>query len=84
MAVVDWDDPCARAIAFRDAYYELVAGRLAVSIETRHGDTSQSKTYATGDAAALKALWAEAAAECAAGATVAKIRTLRLHDRSGW
>lgn len=38
---VDWSDPCARAKALHDAYYERLAGGTAQRVRFRHGDNEQ-------------------------------------------
>jgi len=40
-APVDWDDPCARAKALKDAYYERLAGGSSTRVRFRHGDNEQ-------------------------------------------
>ena len=38
---IDWDDPCARAKALRDAYFDRLAGGTAQRVRFRHGDNEQ-------------------------------------------
>lgn len=39
--MIDWDDPCARAKALRDAYYDRLGGGTAQRVRFRHGDNEQ-------------------------------------------
>lgn len=38
---IDWDDPCARAKALRQAYFDRLAGGTAQRVRFRHGDNEQ-------------------------------------------
>lgn len=68
---VDWNDPCARAIALREAYYSLVSGQQEVVIETRTLDAMDRVQFSAPNLASLRAEMERAESECAAstGAT---------------
>ncbi|MDR6431295.1 hypothetical protein [Brucella pseudogrignonensis] len=38
---IDWDNPCARAKALKDAYYDRLAGGTAQRVRFRHGENEQ-------------------------------------------
>lgn len=38
---VNWDNPCERARALKDAYYNRLAGGSAQRVRFRHGDNEQ-------------------------------------------
>jgi len=38
---IDWDNPCSRAKALREAYYDRLAGGTAQRVRFRHGDNEQ-------------------------------------------
>lgn len=38
---VDWSDPCARAKALKDAYFDRLAGGSSQRVRFRHGDNEQ-------------------------------------------
>jgi hypothetical protein len=39
--VIDWNNPCERAKALRNAYYDRLAGGSAQRVRFRHGDNEQ-------------------------------------------
>lgn len=60
-AGTDWTDPCARAKALRDAYYERLSGGDAQRVRFRDGDNEQEVQSSSmlGNMTALrKELWA--------------------------
>lgn len=38
---IDWDNPCERAKALRQAYFDRLAGGTAQRVRFRHGDNEQ-------------------------------------------
>lgn len=68
VSVVDWSDPCARAKALRDAYYERLAGGSSQRVRFRHGDNEQEvQTSAMlGNIEALRREMLKAEDECRA------------------
>ena len=81
---VDWGDPCARAVALRDAYYRLVSGGGEIEIMTRTDDAEERVKFAAGsDLGRLKAEWETAAAECQALTTGEPARPRRFAIRGG-
>lgn len=38
---IDWEDPCARAKALRDAYYSRLQGGTMQRVRFKHGDNEQ-------------------------------------------
>lgn len=38
---INWDDPCERARALRDAYYSRLQGGTMQKVRFRHGDNEQ-------------------------------------------
>lgn len=66
---VDWTDPCARAVALRSKYYELLAGGGGQIASIRFAD--REVTYATGSAglSELREEMLAAEQECEAAAT---------------
>jgi hypothetical protein len=62
---VDWQDPCARAAALREAYYTLVQGGEQ-SVRLKNGDHEEEVTYGKTDLARLASELRQAEADCAA------------------
>lgn len=62
-APVNWDDPCARYVALKTAYYEAARGARK-SISFQSGDTQQSVEYAPADMSVLKVEMDRAQREC--------------------
>lgn len=62
---VDWTDPCARAIALRDAYYRALSGDQEIEIEARSGDGYEHVKFNKADLTRLEAEWKRAEDECA-------------------
>lgn len=63
--VTDWADPCARAKALRDAYYDLISGKRAVKVRFKDGDNEQEIGFAGSTGTAdLKRELAAAEDEC--------------------
>jgi hypothetical protein len=63
---VDWSDPCARATALRNAYYQLVSGGQEQIIETRTLDAQERVQFTAADRGVLLSELRAAEAECAA------------------
>lgn len=66
MAAVDWTDPCARALALRNAYYALISGEGEQLIRQRGPETEREVRFAKTNIELLKSELAAAEAECAA------------------
>lgn len=64
----DWNDPCARAAALRDAYFAALTGGQLQKVRFKHGDNEQEVAYGTsvGSIAALKKEMQTAEDECRA------------------
>jgi hypothetical protein len=63
---VDWTDPCARAAALRDAYFNIVKGGSVSLIRTRAAGGEREVRFQKGEQALLRTeLWA-AEDECRA------------------
>lgn len=63
---VNWDDPCARYAALRDAYYLLVSGAQETVVYNKGPETEQQVEYAKTDLTRLATEMASAQAECQA------------------
>lgn len=74
---VDWSNPCSRATALRDAYYNLISGQQEVEIIAKSNDGEQMVKFAKADLTTLKAEWQRAEDECqtASGQTPAPRRS---------
>jgi hypothetical protein len=66
MATVQWDDPCARYAALRDAYYQIVSGGGETLIRQKGPDGEQEVRYHAADLETLRTEMNSAQAECAA------------------
>lgn len=66
MAVVDWSDPCARYIALRDAYYQLVQGGVETLIRYKGPESEEEVRYSAGKLDLLLSEMRSAQAECSA------------------
>lgn len=66
--VTNWDDPCERAKALRDAYFDRLAGGTAQRVRFRHGDNEQEVQTSTlqGSLNALRQEMQNAEDECRA------------------
>lgn len=76
MSDVNWSDPCARAEALRNAYYEALAGGTSRRVRFRAGDNEQEvqQSISGGTLADLrKAMW-EAEDECRASQGLEPLR----------
>ena len=87
--MVDWTDPCAKAIALREAYYRLIAGDQEAEIENRSGEGQQRVKFHRVDIETLKSemIAAEEACQRANGITPAPRRSaIRAGGvrRNGW
>ena len=83
---VDWTDPCARAIALREAYYKLLSGEMEESIRAKGPNAEDEVKYTKANLSALLADLRAAESECAAltGDTSAtRRRAFRLGARRG-
>lgn len=63
---VDWSDPCARAAALSQAYYNTLAGNGETLIRIKGPEGEQEVRYHAQDLATLKTEMVSAQAECAA------------------
>jgi hypothetical protein len=63
---VDWDDPCARYAALRDAYHQILTGGGETLIRRKGPQGEEEVRYHAPDLNALKAEMVAAQAECAA------------------
>lgn len=79
---VDWNDPCARATALRDAYYALISGQTESLIKYVGPEGEREVRYQPAKLEVLKAEWNAAAAECAEQ-TGASNRSRRFAIRAG-
>lgn len=66
MAAVNWDDPCARYAALRDAYFSIVSGGGETLIRIKGPDGEQEVRYHAADLDTLRNEMNSAQAECAA------------------
>lgn len=66
MAAVQWEDPCARYAALRDAYYLLLAGNGETLIRQKGPEGEQEVRYHPADLNMLRAEMTAAQAECTA------------------
>jgi hypothetical protein len=81
-APVDWWDSCARAERLRDAYFNLLSGQLAASVDYLANGVTRRVTYARSDLARLETEMRAAAAECE-GTTRRRVTTIRLATSKG-
>lgn len=65
MATVDWTDPCAKALALRNAYYSLLSGAMESLIRHSTTEGDQEVRYARADLGALKTELDSAEVACA-------------------
>lgn len=65
MATVDWTDPCAKALALRNAYYSLLSGAMESLIRHSTSEGDQEVRYARADLGALKTELDSAEVACA-------------------
>ena len=65
MAAIDWTDPCARALALRNAYYALISGEGEQLIRTRGPEAEREVRFAKTNIELLKSELAAAEKECA-------------------
>lgn len=65
---IDWTDPCARAAALRDAYYERLHGGTSTRVRFRAGDNEQElqSSHSGPSLADLRREWWAAEDECRA------------------
>lgn len=65
---VDWNDPCARAEALRQAYFAALTGGQLQRVRFKHGDNEQEVAYGSSatSLAALRAEMRSAEDECRA------------------
>lgn len=63
---VDWSDPCARAKALKDAYFDRMAGGTSQRVRFRHGDNEQEvqTSHLLGNLALLRREMNDAEDEC--------------------
>lgn len=66
MAVVDWDDPCARAAALRKAYFEIVRGQSVSLIRVASAGGQREVRYTKPELATLRVEMDRAEDECLA------------------
>ncbi|WP_316172136.1 MULTISPECIES: hypothetical protein [unclassified Bradyrhizobium] len=66
MATVNWDDPCARYAALRDAYFQIVSGGGETLIRTKGPEGEQEVRFHAADLDTLRNEMNAAQAECAA------------------
>lgn len=66
MAAVDWDSPCARYAALRDAYYTIVQGGGETMIRIQGPEGEQEVRYHAVDLDTLRNEMNSAQAECSA------------------
>jgi hypothetical protein len=52
---IDWTDPCQRAAALRNAYYDLLSGSMETLVRNKGPDGERESRYAQADIARLKA-----------------------------
>jgi hypothetical protein len=81
-APVDWWDACQRAEVLRGAYYTLLSGQLAASVDYLANGVTRRVTFARSDLARLETEWRAAAAECE-GTTGRRVNTIRLSTSKG-
>jgi hypothetical protein len=83
-ASVDWSDPCARAVALRDAYFRLVSGQQESVVRYQANGTEREVRYQSADHAALHDAWREAERTCqAARGRPARPNTIRVATSKG-
>ena len=63
---INWTDPCARAAALSQAYYELISGSREVEIRTRTLDAEELVRFQAIDLKTLQVEMLKAQSECAA------------------
>lgn len=63
---VDWDDPCARYAALRDAYYSLLSGGTETLIRRKGPMGEEEVRYGVAKLEVLKLEMIAAQAECSA------------------
>lgn len=66
MAVIEWDDPCARYAALRDAYFNLLQGGVEILIRYKGPESEEEVRYAATKLDVLKLEMISAQAECSA------------------
>lgn len=62
--MVDWTDPCARAVALRDAYFALISGGAVTMIKTAAGGGEREVRYSKADLATVRSEMQTAEDEC--------------------
>lgn len=73
--MIDWTDPCARALKLRESYYSLVSGTAEVSYQYQAEGVLRAVTWAKADLSRLESEMLRAEAECSAlGGVAAKPR----------
>src|SRR5262249_18569308 len=78
--VVDWTDPCARAAALREAYFDLLAGRSAAVIRYRQLEHEREVRYRPIDRSVLLLELKAAENQCSG---CRGIHTLKLSSTKG-
>lgn len=66
MAVIDWEDPCAKYAALRNAYYSLLSGGVEILIRYKGPESEEEVRYAATKLDVLKLEMISAQAECSA------------------
>ena len=63
---IDWDDPCARAKALREAYFDRLGAGTGQRVRFRHGDNEQEvqSSVSQGNLATLRLEMHNAEDEC--------------------
>lgn len=79
--VVNWLDPCERASALREAYFELLSGQALVLVRYRQLEEERETRYHAADQRALLAELRNAERECAGSGS--RVNTVRLHSSKG-
>jgi hypothetical protein len=84
MAVPDWSDPCQRFTALSDAYYQLIAGGKAASVEYSANGVQRKVTFSFANISALRRamLSAQDACDVANGAATRPARRFAIEAGS--
>lgn len=78
----NWDDPCARWLALRNAFFEITAGNNASAISYTSNGVARSVSYSVHDLSNLKQEVDKAEAECKTGQPLRRMAFTFGHRRA--
>ncbi len=79
---VNWDDPCERFRALRDAYFNLSQGTKVASVSYTSNGVSRAVTYSITNLTNLKQELDKAEAECFTGKKMRRFASVAGHRRT--